>query len=167
MERLKYEVKLLEKKLRVKDSLVEDSLACTFVACPCHENFKTHNSQIIFNLRKKVMQLRDLRAIQEEEIVSLRSSLKFIKVSSLMDEISQLREALASKGISSLPKHNDAQFEALKRTLNKTATELKQTQVNLLSKERECEQLAINHIKSEGFSHSQKTGLPHFERSVK
>lgn len=87
IDRLEYELKLMHKKLRVKESLVDDSLACTFVACPCHENHKTHNSQIIFTLRKKVMQLRDLRAIQELEIINLRKSLKFIQVSSLMDEI--------------------------------------------------------------------------------
>ena len=89
--KLKQEVKLLLKKLRVKDLLLEDSLACTFVACPCSENYKVHNYQIIFKLRKKVMDLRDLSAIQEEEIISLRKTLKFVKVSSLMEEIESLR----------------------------------------------------------------------------
>ena len=60
IKRLEYENKLLLKKLRAKDKLLEDALACTFVACPCHENAKTHNSQVIFKLRNKVMDLRDL-----------------------------------------------------------------------------------------------------------
>jgi hypothetical protein len=61
--KLKAEIELLVRKLKKKDQLLEDSLACTFVACPCAEGHKSANVQILFKLRKKVMELRDLVAI--------------------------------------------------------------------------------------------------------
>jgi len=74
--------------------LLADSLACTFVACPCSGDHKEANYQLLFKLRKKVMELRDLVCIQECEIINLRKSMKFVKVSELMSEIDYLRHRL-------------------------------------------------------------------------
>ena len=81
-------------KLQVKDSLLQDSLNCTFVACPCSSNGNAPNMNLIFKLRKKVMELRDLVALQEVEIVQMQESVKYVKIRDLMVEIEALRALL-------------------------------------------------------------------------
>ena len=81
----------MEKKLTTQGLLLEDSLACTFVACPCSSESKDPNFRILFKLRKKVMELRDLVSIQECEIMNMRKSLKFCRIQDLMSEIFHLR----------------------------------------------------------------------------
>ena len=51
---------------------------------------------LLFKLRKKVMELRNLIVMQEVEITDLQSSTKFVKVRELMSEIESLR-AIAEK----------------------------------------------------------------------
>ena len=53
--------------------------------------------QLIFKLRKKVIELRDLCAIQECEISSMRNSVKFVKTRELMMEIEALRQLLSEQ----------------------------------------------------------------------
>lgn len=50
--------------------------------------------QLIFKLRKKVMELRDLVALQEVEIVQMQESVKYVKIRDLMVEIEALRALL-------------------------------------------------------------------------
>jgi hypothetical protein len=50
-KKLRTKIKILEKKLQTKDTLLQDSLACTFVACPCSSDSKDPNFQILFKLR--------------------------------------------------------------------------------------------------------------------
>ena len=50
--------------------------------------------QLIFKLRKKVMELRDLVALQEVEIVQMQESVKYVKIRNLMVEIEALRALL-------------------------------------------------------------------------
>ena len=88
---------ILEKKLAKKQVLLKDSLNCTFIACPCTGSSKAPNMQLIFTLRKKIIELRDLSAIQECEIVSMRNSVKFVKVRDLMVEIEALRQLADGK----------------------------------------------------------------------
>ena len=57
-----------------------------------------HNTALIFKLRKKIMQLRDLVALQEVEIVNMQSSVKYVKVRDLMIEIEALRALVDEKG---------------------------------------------------------------------
>ena len=54
--------------------------------------------QLIFKLRKKVIELRDLCALQEWEITGMRNSLKFVKIRDLMVEIEALRQLVDEKG---------------------------------------------------------------------
>ena len=54
--------------------------------------------QLIFKLRKKVIELRDLCALQECEITGMRNSLKFVKIRDLMVEIEALRQLVDEKG---------------------------------------------------------------------
>mmetsp|Transcript_26858 Transcript_26858/g.33414 ORF Transcript_26858/g.33414 Transcript_26858/m.33414 type:complete len:100 (+) Transcript_26858:198-497(+) len=84
-------------KLKVKDNLLTDSLNCTFVACPCSQNSKMPNMSLIFNLRKKVIELRDLVALQEVEIINMQSSVKYVKIRDLMIEIEALRALVEEK----------------------------------------------------------------------
>ena len=84
-------------KLQVKDNLLQDSLNCTFVACPCSQSAKVPNMNLIFKLRKKVMQLRDLVAIQEVEIINMQSSVQYVKIKDLMIEIEALRALVDEK----------------------------------------------------------------------
>ena len=56
------------------------------------------NTALIFKLRKKIMQLRDLVALQEVEIVNMQSSVKYVKVRDLMIEIEALRALVDEKG---------------------------------------------------------------------
>ena len=49
---------------------------------------------LIFKLRKKVMELRDLVALQEVEIVQMQESVKYVKIRDLMVEIEALRALL-------------------------------------------------------------------------
>jgi len=41
--KLRTKIVILEKKLKTKDALLQDSLACTFVACPCSSDSKDPN----------------------------------------------------------------------------------------------------------------------------
>ena len=41
--KLRTKIVILEKKLKTKDALLQDSLACTFVACPCSADSKDPN----------------------------------------------------------------------------------------------------------------------------
>lgn len=84
-------------KLRIKDNLLEESLNCTFVACPCSQSAKAPNMNLIFKLRKKVIELRDLVTIQEVEIINMQSSMKYIKIRDLMVEIEALRALVEEK----------------------------------------------------------------------
>ena len=84
-------------KLVVKDNLLQDSLNCTFVACPCSSNAKAPNMNLIFTLRKKVIELRDLVSIQEVEIINMQSSMKYVKIRDLMVEIEALRALVDEK----------------------------------------------------------------------
>lgn len=58
--KLRHHVILLQQKLHTKEQLLADSLNCTFVACPCASDGFHKNTQLIFKLRKKVIELRDL-----------------------------------------------------------------------------------------------------------
>jgi len=49
------------------------------------------NMNIIFKLRKKVIELRDLVALQEVELINMQSSVKYVKIRDLMIEIEALR----------------------------------------------------------------------------
>ena len=74
---------------------MQDSLNCTFVAYPVNvTESKAPNMQLIFKLRKKVMELRDLVALQEVEIVQMQESVKYVKIRDLMVEIEALRALL-------------------------------------------------------------------------
>jgi len=42
-KKLRTKITILEKKLKTKDALLQDSLACTFVACPCSSDSKDPN----------------------------------------------------------------------------------------------------------------------------
>ena len=53
-----------------------------------------HNVQLIMNLRKKVMELRDLVTLQDTEIEYLRTSIEYVSVKDLMIEIEALRRLL-------------------------------------------------------------------------
>ena len=46
---------------------------------------------LIFKLRKKVIELRDLVALQEVEIINMQSSMQYVKIRDLMVEIEALR----------------------------------------------------------------------------
>lgn len=46
---------------------------------------------LIFKLRKKVIELRDLVALQEVELIDMQNSVKYVKVRDLMVEIEALR----------------------------------------------------------------------------
>ena len=61
--RLKSQLMMAHQKLKTKDNLLQDSLNCTFVACPCSQNAKMPNMNLIFKLRQKVIELRDLVAL--------------------------------------------------------------------------------------------------------
>jgi hypothetical protein len=58
--KMRHDIVLLQQKLRTKDKLVQDSLNCTFVACPCSVEGKHENTRVLFKLRRKIMELRDL-----------------------------------------------------------------------------------------------------------
>ena len=100
----------MEKKLKQKEKLLQESLSCTFIACPCSSNNKAPNMELIFKLRKKIIELRDLCAIQECEITSVRNSVKFVKTRELMVEIEALRQLLSEQV-------DPAELEAIKRQL--------------------------------------------------
>ena len=85
-------------KLKVKDNLLQDSLNCTFVACPCSKSGNLPNMNLIFKLRKKIIELRDLVALQEVEIINMQQSVKYVKVRDLMVEIEALRALVDEKG---------------------------------------------------------------------
>jgi len=105
-------------KLQVKDNLLQDSLNCTFVACPCSQSAKVPNMNLIFKLRKKVMQLRDLVAIQEVEIVNMQSSMQYVKIKDLMIEIEALRALVDEKnGTSPDPDSAQKEIEMLRKQL--------------------------------------------------
>ena len=55
------------------------------------------NVDTIFNMRKKVIELRDLVALQDTEIEYLRSSVEYISIRDLMIEIEALRGLLEEK----------------------------------------------------------------------
>lgn len=93
---LKSQLNLAKTAIDKKDSLVADAVNCTFVACPCTKNGERPNMNLLFKLRKKVMELRNLIVMQEVEITDLQSSTKFVKVRELMSEIESLR-AIAEK----------------------------------------------------------------------
>ena len=69
--KLKSQLNMARHKLHVKDNLLQDSLNCTFVASPCSYNSKAPNMMLIFKLRKKVIELRDLVALQEVELIDM------------------------------------------------------------------------------------------------
>ena len=48
---------------------------------------------LIFKLRKKVIELRDLVALQEVELIDMQNSVKYVKVRDLMVEIEALSNA--------------------------------------------------------------------------
>ena len=83
--------------MELKDKLMQDSLNCTFIACPCSDNANMPNVDTIFNMRKKVIELRDLVALQDTEIEYLRSSIEYISIKDLMIEIEALRGLLDEK----------------------------------------------------------------------
>ena len=62
-KRLKTQIQIMQQKLSKKDKLLQDSLNCTFIACPCTGSAKAPNMQLVFKLRKKVIELRDLCAL--------------------------------------------------------------------------------------------------------
>ena len=81
--------------MEIKDKLMQESLNCTFIACPCSAGQSNmHNVQLIMNLRKKVMEFRDLVALQDTEIEYLRTSIEYVSVKDLMIEIEALRRLL-------------------------------------------------------------------------
>ena len=53
---------------------------------------------LIFKLRKKIIELRDLVALQEVEIINMQQSVKYVKVRDLMVEIEALRALVDEKG---------------------------------------------------------------------
>ena len=67
--KLKKRLKMAEHKLSTKDSLLRDSLNYTFVTCSCSQN---SNINLILKLRKKINELRDQVALQEEELVNVQ-----------------------------------------------------------------------------------------------
>ena len=69
--KLKSQLSMAHQKLKVKDNLMSDSLNCTFIACPHSQHSKAPNMNLIFKLRKKVIELRDLVALQEVEIINM------------------------------------------------------------------------------------------------
>ena len=79
-KKLRTKIAIMEKKMQKQSVLLEDSLACTFVACPCSSDSKDANYKILFKLRKKVIELRDLVSIQECEIMNMRKSMKFCRI---------------------------------------------------------------------------------------
>jgi len=62
-QKLKSQLNLAKHKMELKDKLMQDSLNCTFIACPCSDNANMPNVDTIFNMRKKVIELRDLVAL--------------------------------------------------------------------------------------------------------
>ena len=52
---------------------------------------------LIFKLRKKVIELRDLVALQEVELIDMQNSVKYVKVRELMVEIEALRALVEEK----------------------------------------------------------------------
>ena len=95
--KLKSQLDLFKHKMEIKDQLMKESLNCTFIACPCSENSNMPNVQIIMNLRKKVIELRDLVTLQDTEIDYLRSSIEYVNIKDLMIEIEALRNLLDEK----------------------------------------------------------------------
>ena len=95
--KLRSQLNTANQKLHTKSNLLQDNLNCTFVACPCSKNAKVPNMQLIFKLRKKVMELRDLCATQEVELINIKNSQKYIKIKDLMVEIEALRALVAEK----------------------------------------------------------------------
>ena len=91
-KKLRTKLAIMESKMQKQAILLEDSLACTFVACPCSSESKDPNFKILFKLRKKVIELRDLVSIQECELMNMRKSMKFCKIQDLMSEIFHLRQ---------------------------------------------------------------------------
>ena len=89
--KLKSQLNMAHHKLKVKDNLMSDSLNCTFIACPHSQQSKAPNMNLIFKLRKKVIELRDLVALQEVEIINMQSSMQYVKIKDLMVEIEALR----------------------------------------------------------------------------
>ena len=58
-----------------------------------------------------------------------------------MDEIHQMRETLSRQGISPPIKQDNYSIENLKKQLRETSSKLEQTQVNLMVKQRENDDL--------------------------
>lgn len=58
-----------------------------------------------------------------------------------MDEIHQMRETLSRQGISPPIKQDKYSIENLKKQLRETSSKLEQTQVNLMVKQRENDDL--------------------------
>ena len=113
-------------KLHVKDNLLQDSLNCTFVACPCSSNSKAPNMNLIFKLRKKVIELRDLVALQEVELMNMQSSVKYCKIRDLMVEIDALRALVEENNVAEkqnipvpvpAPENNQEEVEQLRKQL--------------------------------------------------
>ena len=107
----------MERKLKQKEKLLADSLAVTYVAYPVNGDTKGPNQQLIFKLRKKIIELRDLCAIQECEITSMRNSVKFVKTRELMIEIEALRQLLSEQV-------DPQELEAIKRQLEEANNQI-------------------------------------------
>ena len=118
--KLKSQLNMAHHKLHVKDNLLQDSLNCTFVACPCSSNSKAPNMSLIFKLRKKIMELRDLVALQEVELVNMQSSVKYCKIRDLMVEIEALRALVEEGG-----QGNQEEIEQLRMQLTEANAKLK------------------------------------------
>lgn len=125
--KLKSQLNMAHHKLHVKDNLLQDSLNCTFVACPCSSNSKAPNMNLIFKLRKKVIELRDLVALQEVELMNMQSSVKYCKIRDLMVEIDALR-ALVEE-------NNDAEKQNIPVPVPVSVPENKQEEVEQLRKQ--------------------------------
>lgn len=79
--------------------------------------------ELIFKLRKKIIELRDLCAIQECEITSMRNSVKFVKIRELMMEIEALRQLVDEKG-------DPEEIETLRRHLAEANEKIEQAELS-------------------------------------
>lgn len=74
---------------------------------------------LIFKLRKKVIELRDLVALQEVELIDMQNSVKYVKIRDLMVEIEALRALVDEKSAG-----NQEEIEHLRMQLTEAHTKL-------------------------------------------
>ena len=85
------------------------------------------NMNLIFKLRKKVMELRDLVALQEVEIVNITNTVQYIKIRDLMIEIDALRALVDEKGGSGIDMTAQNEIESLRKQLTEARANNKST----------------------------------------